>query len=941
MQRAELAAILAQAGTDERARLIAEHHGLLDASLAQAIKTSFDETKASRPLVAANAAAAIGDIAQAIDDAEVRALAAWTAGMVTLQQTGKTEQALVQLDRAAGTFTELRRPEQVAAVQVSRLHALAVLGRYDEAIAAGRGALELLSTSGDDLAAGKVEQNLGNIHWRREQYAEAEQLLRAARARFERTGDALQLAQVDNNLAGVLALQYRFAEASEHYELAHARADALGLEVTRAEVAVNLGCLALARGDYGRALAELEGARRRYSALELPHKLANAEKELADAYLELNLLPEAADLYERAIPAFEGLGMRAEVGWTNANQGRVLLQLGRADEAHERLVRARDVFVAEDNRVGEAMVTLAQAELHLRSGDDAAAADLARRAEELLSNAGTAGRLLLASWLRGETARRLGETAEAQRILTAAVDAAEAGQLPHVAQRCHTSLGLLAASNGDAPTARREFERAVELIEALGAPLPAEEFRTAFSSDKLVPYVELVRLALARGSQEGVVEAFDLVERARSRVLADLMADVPRDAAPTDAAEAELLARVDTLREELGWLYGRVNRQDGRRGDAGVGLETQVRAREAELMELRRRFAAARGAQRASRSAAASIPIEPGTVLVGYFSLDDELLAFVVHGERIQVARGLARASDVDEELAGLRFQLDSLIHGAERLGAHMPQLAERARRHLQRLYALLLRSLDPYLEDAQRLVIVPHRSLHYVPFHALHDGDRYAIERWEVVYAPSVAVLRHCLERPLRATPPRRAVLVGVTNAGAPGVRDEVARVADRFPEALTRIDGAATLSALRAEAPTADILHLATHGQFRPDNPLFSALRLADGWLTVRDACELDLSGCGLVALSACDTGVSQVAPGDELLGMVRGFFSSGAASLLVSLWPVDDATTVELMDCFYGRLQTGIGPAAALREAQRELLGRLEHPFYWAAFAVHGRW
>ena len=109
-------------------------------------------------------------------------------------------------------------------------------------------------------------------------------------------------------------------------------------------------------------------------------------------------------------------------------------------------------------------------------------------------------------------------------------------------------------------------------------------------------------------------------------------------------------------------------------------------------------------------------------------------------------------------------------------------------------------------------------------------------------------------------------------------------------------------------ARARQADILHLATHGRFRPDNPLFSALRLADGWLTVRDACELDLHGCGLVALSACETGVSQVAPGDELLGMTRGFFASGAASLLVSLWPVDDAATVDLMVEFYRRLADG---------------------------------
>ena len=104
--------------------------------------------------------------------------------------------------------------------------------------------------------------------------------------------------------------------------------------------------------------------------------------------------------------------------------------------------------------------------------------------------------------------------------------------------------------------------------------------------------------------------------------------------------------------------------------------------------------------------------------------------------------------------------------------------------------------------------------------------------------------------------------------------------------------------------------MLHLACHGQFRPDNPLFSSLRLGDGWLTVRDAYTLDV-GASLVTLSACETGVSAVAPGDELIGLVRGFFSAGAPSLLLSLWTVDDEATAELMKDFYTTLARGRPP------------------------------
>ena len=248
-----------------------------------------------------------------------------------------------------------------------------------------------------------------------------------------------------------------------------------------------------------------------------------------------------------------------------------------------------------------------------------------------------------------------------------------------------------------------------------------------------------------------------------------------------------------------------------------------------------------------------------------------------------------------------------------------------------------MLRPVEGRL-GARRLALVPHRALHYVPFHALFDGTGYVIERREVCYAPSASVLRHCFAHPLR--PRRRVVLLGVPDAQTPRVRDEVAALSPLFPEAVALLDERATLAALRALAPTADVLHLACHGQFRPDNPLFSSVRLADGWLTVRDAYGLDLN-CSLVALSACETGMSIVAPGDELIGLARGFFSAGAPSLLVSLWTVDDEATATLMGSFYTRLRAGDGPAAALRYAQRQVLEHHSHPYFWSPFVLLGRW
>jgi CHAT domain-containing protein len=148
-----------------------------------------------------------------------------------------------------------------------------------------------------------------------------------------------------------------------------------------------------------------------------------------------------------------------------------------------------------------------------------------------------------------------------------------------------------------------------------------------------------------------------------------------------------------------------------------------------------------------------------------------------------------------------------------------------------------------------------------------------------------------------------------------------------------------AATEQAFRRHAPEADIIHLASHAVFRQDNPLFSAIRLADGWLSLYDLYSLRLRA-SLITLSACETGVNHVLAGDELVGLARGFFQAGAASVVVSLWAVNDASTARLMERFYAHLEKGLGPASAMRRAQIDLRHEASHPYYWAPFVVIGR-
>lgn len=944
MQRRQLATQLIASDASEREGLLREHAPDADVELARELNALYQETRAGDPMLAAQAAASLELLDRTVEVPEIAALAAWTSGMAAMHLDSQIQRGVGLLDEAVQRFAALGRPLDVAATQVSMLQGLAMLGRYDEAIACGIQARDTFEASGDPLAAGKIEQNLGNIARRRGHFQEAERLYRSARQRYVAVQHDPQLVQIDNCLGTVLLEELRFADAAAAFEQALARAERIGLEMAQTETRYNLGCLALFQGRYDRALDHLEQVRRAYAELGFPHLAAPTELEMVDAYLELNMATEAAAIASRLSQTFAKLGMRAEQARALASHGRAVGLQGQSAEARRLLAQASDLYLAEGNELEAASTTLVEAQLLCAEGAFEAAIEAVDRTDAPFARARTWGRLLLARWLRGEAARALGRS-EAQALLDTTLADARAREQSQIAYRCLTSLGKLAQSTGDVPAAERAYEASVAIIEDLRAPLPAEEFRTAFLSDKLTPFTELARLYLTSGTEQDAIRAFEYVERARSRALVDMLSGVVNvHSRPRDAFEAELFAQVGHLREELQSYYSQVNRVDGsllRSPEATEELYATIREREAGVLEIQRRIEQ-RGGNWPGRVAALDVrrlqrALGHEAALVEYFSLDGNLLAFVVTDEHVEVYEHLGLESEIEAAVSQLRFQMNTLRYAGQSVRRHTQQLVERARHYLMGLYDALLAPIERRLGD-RRLVVVPHRALHYVPFHALHDGHDYLVQRRAVSYAPSGAVLLHCLHLPVR--PVHHAVLVGVADQQIPRVRDEVTAIAEILPASDVLLDEEATRARVRELAPRADVLHLACHGQFRPDNPLFSSLHLGDGYMTVRDAYDLNLSS-GLVTLSACETGMNAVAPGEELIGLARGFFSAGTASLLVSLWTVDDNSTAELMTSVYAGLREGLRPADALARAQRELIERYGHPYYWSAFAVLGRW
>jgi CHAT domain-containing protein len=444
-----------------------------------------------------------------------------------------------------------------------------------------------------------------------------------------------------------------------------------------------------------------------------------------------------------------------------------------------------------------------------------------------------------------------------------------------------------------------------------------------------------------------VAEAFDYVERAKSRALVDLLArNLSGRVQPHDEAGQKLVSDLKRLREELNWYYNRLhdhNPDAPQRSPAVMArawheinhLERQAN----ELMHQMRvrytHYLSLRLVQSSSLQAIRAC-LPPDGLLVEYYIARDAVLAFTLSQDSLGVYRNLMSRAQIEQWLDAFQFQIHKFRYGRDYVGRHQSTLRAGVDRSLKALYEGLVAPLAHELGEGRPLVFIPHGLLHYIPFHALYDGERYLVETHLVYSAPSASVLKLCCERNTNDGGP--ALLLGVTDPSIPHVIEEVNGISYLLGQVSLYTGAQATLERLQTDAGRSKLIHIASHGLFRADNPLFSALRLADGWLNVNDIYDLKLKA-RLVTLSGCETGMGLVAEGDELIGLSRAFFYAGAPSLVVSLWAVSDESTALLMKQFYEALQSGYCVAESLRCAQLGLMDRSPHPYYWASFNVTG--
>jgi CHAT domain-containing protein len=542
-----------------------------------------------------------------------------------------------------------------------------------------------------------------------------------------------------------------------------------------------------------------------------------------------------------------------------------------------------------------------------------------------------------------------GEREIAKETCKEALALLESENTPALSYQAWYVLGTIEEALEAPKAAYKAYLKAHHHLENLRSHLKAEEMKIAFLKDKLEVYEALVRMCLDRGDTAGNREAaFLYIEQAKSRSLADLIAFRSQGLPASRKTERALVEQVNTLRGELNWYSRTIQLLEGRAANLMapqlVKLRRAARDCEQRLVEALANLRT-EDQEYANLQAAGAIPLESmraslpeDAILLQYYRVRDTFYACLLSRKDLKILP-VGNVSELRRTLQLLRFQLSKFRLGPEYVRTFHHQLLDATNGHLQDFYDQLLAPLEPHLNGASHLIVAPHDFLHYLPFHALPEKDGKPIgERFSFSYAPSASVYYLCVNK----TPPVGGgnLILGVPDPVAPQILDEVRAVSGVLGDADVYIGPAATDAVLREKGPTSRIVHIATHGWFRQDNPMFSSISLGNSHLSLFDLYQLNLP-CELVTLSGCGTGLNVVVGGDELLGLVRGLLYAGTQGVLVTLWDVNDQSTADFMKLFYENLRKdGTNKAQAVQKAMREVRKEYAHPFYWAPFVLVGK-
>jgi CHAT domain-containing protein len=593
---------------------------------------------------------------------------------------------------------------------------------------------------------------------------------------------------------------------------------------------------------------------------------------------DLDQYEQALDLSLHSLRLFQSLGNPYRQAHALFEVGNNAMYLGRWQMAQEHFQAATALYETLAVKPRLRMLYWTRGFLAHLLGDESASETAYLLALELSEAAGTAEpRISMDSYVYlGLLYQTQDRWAEALAAYDQAIIWATHLHNWHTLSLIHYRRGNVFQRQGQHDAALAAYRDAIELIEDLRSSTQDEAVKIGLLGTAQQVYEAIVLLCLA---SERPIEAFEYVERARSR------------------------AFIDTLISKSPELYETIAQ--------AIATLPELQARlpaHALLIEYFTTGVLPRGEHLLNKLPSGN------TRLREHLVLPPHVLIFAITKDQAEVHQAALDPNTLrplpNDPGPGRR-----LLHG----------------RMLPLLYERLIEPLRHLLHGRELLFLIPHGPLHYVPFQALRAADgRYLIDGPVLARAPSATVLlRNCLSR--RSSRATRALALGYNDQGTAALlhAEAEARSVARLLGGEAWIGAVPKSRALLEQGHAIRWLHFAGHAVFKPQEPLDSELRLgANDALSARTIIsQLDL-GADLVTLSACTSGLSQVVPGDELLGLQRAFLYAGAPTVVCTLWEAVDLVTRLVMERFYTDLHAGRPPAAALRAAQifvRQLTGR----------------
>ena len=748
-------------------------------------------------------------------------------------------------------------------------------------------------------------------------------------------------------------------------------------------------------GDYLNALYYLNEALKKAKNIGDKRREGNCINNIAAVYAMSGNYQKSTEYFKRALFLSQKTGNKKAVARTLINIGNVYKDQGSFDQALEYYNKALEMSKMNTLKYLESATLSSMAEAYQGKKQFIKALAFQNYALEIakeIEEKSQEGYILKSL---GKLHMDLGKFHDASKYLKEALAIGESIQDVQTIWESQAGLGSCFAKQGNIQQAITYYANAISIYDSVRSNLNIESLGNNFLEDKYEAYPAIVQLLAQNGKYD---EAFVYVNKYKAKAVLDVLfqgQNYLSELLPENIRIQlnEITANLEAMHNELSQELS-MSEKDNEKVLTLDQQITDLEIRKAAIVEdLKRQHP--QYYQLTSQKVLTIKDIQErilgkGQALLQYIVGPEELLLFVVTSDTFNYTQVPVSRDSIHSILAELSPIFSDQAR-KDRFQILNPQIADFSISPAYRLFEILIKPVEFWLQNTKELIIVPDDILYYLPFEMLvydtekseteydFENAKFLLEKYEISYVTTPDQVDKSLQKTRK---PNKGILAfgnpdfdseedlemvlvtsemsstqdimrGEKLAKLPNSEVEVREIGKAFGGTGNKIlvGNEATEEYLKDHAADYRILHFATHFLINDDQPLYSKIVLAqnskskeDGYLQTYEVFNMKLNA-DLVVLSACNTGLGKIRKGEGVIGISRAFLYAGVPSLLASLWSVDDQSTAIIMKSFYKYLQSGSNKRQALSLAKLDYFksakGIKKDPFYWAPFILMGDW